>query len=629
MTLLAAFQILLHRYSGQDDILVGSPVATRSWAATAGLVGYFVNPLVLRADASANPTFEEFLNQVRQTVLTAFEHQDYPFSLLVERLQPGRNASWAPLFQVMFVLHKAHLLNAEGVSSFALGEAGARMRLGDLLLESISLEQRIAQFDLTLLVTENEEEGNIGASLQYNTDLFEAETIHRLVGHFRMLLTSIVAAPHERLSDLQLLTGEDRHQLLVEWKDTHRVYDPRCLHEMFEEQVRRTPERVAVVAQEAELSYGEVERRANQMAQYLVGLGVGPEVRVGILLERSAAMVVALLGVLKAGGSYVPLDPAYPAQRLGFMLEDSGAALLVTEEGLMGHPAVSGSAGVGTTVVCLERAGPQIAACPERAPASGVRAENLAYVIYTSGSTGRPKGVAIEHHSASAFTRWVTENFAPEDLAGIAALTSISFDLSILELFVPLSNGGRVILLENALALVHLREMQKITFVNTVPSVLAEVLRLGALPASVRVISLAGEPLRAKLVQQIYQESPQVERVYNFYGPTEDTVYSTWSLVPRGSDASPTIGRPVAKTQAYILDLQLNPLPIGITGELYLGGEGLARGYLRCPELTAENFIPNPHGAAGTRLYRTGDLARYLPNGEIELLGRIDHQVKV
>lgn len=623
MTLLAAFQVLLYRYTGQEDILVGSPAAARSRAAFSNVVGYFVNPLVLRADLSGNPSFTQFLRSVRRTVLDAFAHQDYPFALLVKQLQPERDVSRSPLFQVTFVLQQAQLLKEQGLAAFALGQAGAPLRLGELALETMALEQRVAQFDLSLVMAEVG--GGLRACLEYNTDIFDEPTIVQIARQFQILMEGIVADPSQQVSSLPLLSDEDRRQLLVEWNDTARDYGQKsCIHELFEEQVARTPEQVAVVVQEEKVSYRELNERANQLAHHLRSLGVGPETRVGILLERSVEIVVALLGVLKAGGAYVPLDPEYPAERLRFMMTDAEISVLLTTERLSSllptHDA---------QVISLDKDRAQLSAAQVSNPHTALVAENLAYVIYTSGSTGMPKGVAITHRSAATMLNWAQETFSAEQLRGVLASTSICFDLSVFEIFLPLCVGGKVILARNALELPQLAAKDEVSLINTVPSAIAELIRSGAVPETVQTVNLAGEALKAELVKQIYEQS-RATQVWNLYGPSEDTTYSTYALIGKDNNGRVPIGRPVACSQVYLLDQQLEPVPVGITAELYLGGEGLARGYLRRPALTAERFIPDPFGRkAGARLYRTGDLARYLPDGNIEYLGRVDHQVKI
>ncbi|HEX8560147.1 MAG TPA: amino acid adenylation domain-containing protein [Pyrinomonadaceae bacterium] len=624
-TLLAAFQTLLHRYTGQTDVVVGSPTADRGGASAAGVVGYFVNPVVLRSDFSGDPSFDEAVERVRRTALGAFEHQSYPFPLLVERLQPERDPGRSPLFQTMFVFQKSHLPGGADLGAFALGEEGARLELGGgLRLESVSLDQRVAQFDLTLALAEAGEE--LRGALQYNTALFDAATVARMAGHFETLLRAAVGGPARPVSSLPLLTRPESRRLLVEWNDTARAY-PRggSIHGLFEAQAARTPGAVALVDGDARLTYGELDARAGRLARTLRARGVGPETLVGVYMRRSAEMVVALLGVLKAGGAYVPLDPAYPSSRLEFILEDARAALVLTQRTL----AATLPAG-GAGALCLDGDWEEEEARePGDVKGAGAPHDALAYVIYTSGSTGRPKGVAIEHRSAVTLLHWAGENFDAEQLRGVLAATSICFDLSVFELFAPLSWGGTVILAENALQLPALPAKDEVTLVNTVPSVMAELLRTSAAPDAVRVVNLAGEALPAKLVQEIHRRHAAAE-VINLYGPSEDTTYSTMARLRREDSGQPPIGRPIANTQAYVLDANLQPAPAGVPGELYLSGEGLARGYLNRPALTAERFIPHPHATEpGARLYRTGDIARHLPDGQLEYLARADNQVKV
>ncbi len=604
MTLLAAFQVLLHRYTGQLEILVGSPTSGRNRGWLAGVVGYLVNPVALRAHLSPEQPFADFLGDVRRTVLAAFEHQDYPFALQVQDVQAERDASRSPVFQVMFALQKSHLRNDQSVAAFAVGDPGAQIPLGDVVLDSLALSQRSARFDLTLLMAETEE--HLGASFEYNTDLFDATTIERLSQQFEQLLESIVTKPQTALSRLPLLSQQEQ-QLLATWNDTQREY-PRgeSMHGLFEAQVERTPAAIAVVSGSTRLTYQELNECANRLAHHLISLGVSAEDRVGIMLERSPDMLISLLGVLKAGGSYVPLDPAYPRERVEFMTEDAGLKVRLTAQYL---------------------ADAEIADQPSTNPCLFVADNQLGYLIYTSGSTGRPKGVAIEHGSATAFIHWASDVFSQEDLRSVLFSTSICFDLSIFEVFVTLSRGGQIILADNALHLAELPAASEVTLINTVPSAMTELLRMRAVPDSVRVVNLAGEPLTEELVAEIYTNT-QAERVYNLYGPSEYTTYSTYTLVKDGEHV--TIGRPVANTRVHVLDEQLQPVPVGVIGDLYINGAGLARGYWQRPEMTAEKFIPDSlSGEAGARLYRTGDKARYLLSGNLEFLGRADHQVKL
>ncbi len=605
MTLLSAFKVLLWRYTNHPDIVVGSPIANRTRAETEELIGFFVNTLVLRTDLSGNPTFGELLNRVREVALGAYDHQDLPFEKLVEELSPERDPGRNPLFQVSFVLQNA---------------TRSRLELPDLTLETLDVHSGTAKFDLTLSILETP--NGLKASWEYNTDLYERARIERMAEHFEVLLEAIVAEPETRIGALPLLTPREREQILVHWNQTAVEYpEKQSIQQLFEEQVARTPQAIAVVDERHSLTYEELEQRANQLARRLRREGVGPESLVAVCLERSTELLVALLGILKAGGAYVPLDPSYPQPRLQFMLEDSAAEVVLTERQLAARlPRYGGKQ------ICLDDEREQLAAERDERLAGQSLPQSLAYVIYTSGSTGRPKGVGIAHHSTVTLLQWAQTVYSRADLAGVLASTSVCFDLSVYELFLPLSVGGTVVIAADALQLANGQWPTELTLINTVPSAIAELLRLKGIPTSVRVVNLAGEPLPQSLVQQLYEQKT-IDRVYDLYGPSEDTTYSTVAL--RKPSGAATIGRPIANTQVYLLDYALQPVPIGVPGELYLGGEGLARGYLNRPELTAERFIANPFGAAGTRLYRTGDVARYLEDGNLQYVGRLDQQVKV
>jgi amino acid adenylation domain-containing protein len=602
--LLSVLAVQLGRASGQRDFAVGAPAAGRVAPEWAGLVGYLVNPVVLRADLEDDPGFSGLLGRMRRTVLDGLAHGDFPFPLLAERLRPVRDPARSPLFQAMFLLQRTRPGDPPGLATFSLGESGGRIALGSAELESLRIEERRTQLDLTLRAAELPS-GALGLSLEVNADLFDAATTARMLGHFQTLLAGAVSEPDRPLPQLPWLTPVERSQVLAEWS-TGPAAAPQSLllHQPFEEQAARTPHAEALVAGTERLTYEELNRRANQLAHHLRRLGVGPEVRVGVRLGRTPDLVVSLLAVLKAGGAYVPLDPAYPEERLALMQEDSGAAVVIDPK------------------MQWER----IATCEGANLRPLARPGNLAYLVYTSGSTGRPKAVGIEHRSAAVLVRWARGAFSPEELSGVLASTSAAFDLSVFELFAPLSWGGRVILAGNALELPWLPAASEVTLVNTVPSALAELVR-GGLPGSVHTINLGGELAPAALAEALLAV-PGVERVYNIYGPSEDTVYSTLSRLAPGNGVP--IGRPIDGARAYVLDARLDPVPAGVPGELYLGGEGLARGYLGRPELTAERFLPDPFGSTpGARLYRTGDLSRWRPNGELDFLGRMDHQVKV
>jgi amino acid adenylation domain-containing protein len=610
MTLLAVFQLLLSRHSGQKDVAVGTPIAGRRWQETEGMIGFFVNTLVLRSEIEGRVGFRELLKQVRETTLQAYEHQDVPFEKLVEELQPERDLTQTPLFQVSFTLQNA---------------PGAALELPRLKLSAMSGGTAQEKFELSLVVAEWDE--RIRGSLGYRTALFEESSIRRLLSHFQNLLTEIAGGSQKPVFELPMLSETEQTQVLTEWNQAQKKYPlDKGLHDLFEEQVRKTPEAVAVVYEESHLTYEELNRSANQLARYLKKKQVGPEVRVGLCLKRSVEMIVGLLGILKAGGAYVPLDPEYPAERLKFMLEESQAAALLTQEEILQKTGLSFHGQVvlwrQEWAAIQQQSGEDLASC--------VDPENLAYLIYTSGSSGRPKAVGIRHGSAVVLVRWSQEAFSEEETAGLMASTSICFDLSVFEIFVPLSRGGRVLVVDNLLRLGEMLGRETVTLVNTVPSAMAELVGMEAIPASVRVVALAGEPLSRTLVTQIYDQAT-VERVFNLYGPSEDTTYSTFEWMNQDErDEAVSIGRPIANTSIYVLNENYELAPVGVTGELYLGGDGLARGYLNRPGMTAEKFIPDGFSAErGKRLYRTGDLARWSANGKLEFLGRKDGQVKL
>jgi len=629
MTLMAVFQVLLYRYTDQKDVLVGTPAAGRSRPEFKGIVGYFVNPIVIRSDLGGSPTFSEFLGKVRQTVLDALTHQDYPFQLLVEKLQPERDASRSPVFQVMFGLEKPYRIEAS--APFVMKEAGYRMNLGGLDMESLTLKQQFSQFDLMLIMVETDKE--LLASLEYNTDLFEVSTIARMAGHFRILLEGIADDPDQSVSKLPLLTEAERHQLLVEWNDTRAEYPrDKCLHELFEEQAEQTPNAAAVVFEDEQLSYRELNVRANQLAHRLLALKIRPDMLVGVCMDRSLEMVVGLMGILKAGGAYVPLDPAYPKERLAFMLEDAGVSVLLTQDKLTpelpSHKAY---------MLCLDTEWNTISQESEECPVSRVRPENLAYVIYTSGSTGKPKGVAVRHYSVlnllAALDQAIYISHRNSQFR-VSLNGPLPFDTSVKQI-IQLLQGHIIDIIPESLRidgdglLSYLRRRQIDVF-DCTPSQLTLLISAGLLSDSERVpkiILVGGESID----EFTWVRLKQAENItfYNVYGPTECTVDSAICDLRTAPD-KPVIGRPVVNTEIYILDSHLQPAPVGISGELHIGGAGLARGYLSDPGMTDEKFISNPFSAElGSRLYKTGDKARYLEDGNIEFLGRIDDQVKI
>ncbi len=608
ITLVATFQTLLYRYTGQEDVVLGTIGACRPRTETEALIGLFENTLVLRTDLSGNPSFVELLGRVREVVLEAQAHQELPFEYLVKELHPTRSLDQNPLFQVMLSLEPP------------LPALPSRWTLNQL-----EGETRTAKFDLSLEL-EDRSEGLIGR-FEFSTDLFDEATIARMAGHWRTLVERVVADPVQHIATLPLLTETECHQVLVEWNATQAIY-PRgkCIHQLFEEQVERTPEAVAVVFEGEQLTYRELNQRANQLAHHLQQLGVGPEVLVGLCVERSLDMVVGLLGILKAGGAYVPLDPGFPSERIAFMLEDAQAAVLVTQQRLLTQLPSQ-----GINVVCLDADAAAFAQQSETNPLSTATAANLAYVIYTSGSTGRPKGVQILQRAVVNFMLSMRElpGLAAEDT--LLAVTTLSFDIAALELFLPLIVGARVIvagrgIVADGTVLMETLERTGTTVMQATPVTWRLLLAAGWQGSPHLKILCGGEALPLELAQQLL---PRAASLWNLYGPTETTIWSSVCKIEPGEE-SVSIGRPIANTQMYILDAQLQLVPVGVPGELCIGGDGLARGYLKRQELTAERFIPHPWSSEpDARLYKTGDLARYRLDGTIEHLGRLDFQVKL
>jgi amino acid adenylation domain-containing protein len=656
MTLLAAFKVLLYRYSGQTDIILGTATTGRSRAEFMDLVGYFVNPVALRSDLSGDPRFTDLLSQVRQTVIEGIAHQDYPIALLVEKLQPERHVSRTPLFQVMFVFQRAHLFHDQGLSSFALHAGGSAMDILGLPIESIALEQQVAPFDLTLQMAEDGQQ--LAGSFTYKSDLFASATIGCMAQHFEALLGSIVASPEGSIARLPLLTPAERSRLLVEFNRTYQDWGPVCsIQELFEAQVARTPDAVAAVFNNTHLTYHELNWRANQLARHLRARGVGPDTLVGICTPRSLELVVGVLGVLKAGGAYVPMDPAYPANRLIGVLEDARAPVLLTaavdrgawsedqDQTMFDPQALTLSSTI--RVIDLIADWPAIAQQDGANLDSVTTPDNLAYAIYTSGSTGRPKGVLLHHRGLINLALAQIQAFGVTADSRVLQFASFSFDASVSEIFMALLTGARLYMtsretLLSSTSLVRLLRDERITTVTFPPSLLS-LLQPEDLP-DLRTIISAGESCTVELARRWSAG----RNFFNAYGPTEATIgpmlYRVEDLPERAT--SVPIGRPIANTQIYVLDQSMQPVPVGVPGEVYVGGVGVARGYLNRPDLTAEKFVPNPFAnsqqsavssqqqaevseATGERLYRTGDLARYRADGNIEFLGRADRQVKV
>ncbi|MBG1260771.1 non-ribosomal peptide synthetase, partial [Nostoc commune] len=668
MTMLTAFNVLLYRYSGQKDILVGSTVTSRDRPETANLIGLFVNNLVFRTNLSGNPSFCDLLNQVRETVLGALSHQELPFEDLVEQLQPERNLSQNPLFQVMFILHNTKSQSTD---------------LAGLTIEPLETEHSTTRFDLSLDMYETPR--GLTGTLEYSTDLFQAATIDRLIQNFQTLLHGIGENPDQSIAELPLLTENEQQQLLVQWNDTVVEIPDLCIHELFAQQAARTPNKIAVIFENKSLTYRELNTKANQLAHYLQKLGVQRETRVGICCDRSLEMAIALLAVLKAGAAYIPLDPAYPQERLGFILQDAQISILLTQNRLLNslpeNPA---------EILCIDK---HIDNLESENPLVKVYPNQLAYLIYTSGSTGTPKGVQILHRGLTNFLNAMAKMPGLTAKDTLLAVTTLAFDIAALEIFLPLIVGASLVLVPREVTLDGVQlaaaiEKHQITVMQATPATWRLLLASGWRGKEDLKIICGGEALDNSLAQQLISCSREV---WNLYGPTETTI---WSAAQKLSPCeSVTIGRPIANTQFYVLDDHLQPVPVGVPGELYIGGAGVARGYWQRPELTAERFVANPFTpplakatvytdlppliprciggksgspplqggvrggekdlcnrslakgrgareelwgggdfnsiASGFSLYKTGDRVRYLPNGNLEYLGRLDNQVKI
>ncbi|HEX5736598.1 MAG TPA: amino acid adenylation domain-containing protein, partial [Blastocatellia bacterium] len=610
MTLLATFATLLHRYTAQQDIVVGSPIANRNQSEIKGLIGCFINTLVLRADLSGDPTFSDLLRRVKEVALGAYANQDLPFEKIVEELQPERDLSRNPLFNVMLVFQNVPM---------------PALELPGLSLKPVDVHNDTAKLDLALSISETAT-GLVGY-FEYSKDLFDDATISRMISHFQILLEAVVADPHRPISTLPLLTESERESL-IDWNNTGADFPrDKCIHHLFEEQAARTPHEVALVCEQQQLTYQELDRRTNQLANYLRGLGVGPEVLVGICVERSLDMIVGLLGILKAGGAYLPLDPEYPKERLAFMFEDAEVKVLMTHKGL-----IEALPQIEMPVVRLDSDWPSVARQSAVNKSGGQSASSLAYVIYTSGSTGLPKGVEVQHASVSNLIAWHQHVYGITADDRTTQVARLAFDASTWELWPYLVSGATLHIVDKeTLAepskIVEFLAANNIT-VTYLPTPLAEAVLDEKWPRGIRLrlLHTGGDKLRK------HPDDGLPFRLVNNYGPTENTVVATSAPLaptPR-ADVAPHIGRPVSNTQVYLLDAHLQPVPIGVAGELYIGGDGLARGYRRRPALTAEKFIPNPFSKQPeARLYRTGDLARYLPDGNIEYQRRVDQQVKL
>jgi amino acid adenylation domain-containing protein len=622
MTLLAGFEALLQRYTAQEDIVVGTPVANRPRPEMEGLIGFFLNTLALRVDLSGDPNFRELLARVRRTALEAYGNYELPFEMLLEEIRPARDLSRSPVFQVMFTLQSAPT---------------ATIQLRDLKWASRELDTGTAKFDLFMVLQEKGQE--LGGYVEYNSSLFELATIKRMLRHFENLLQGVTVDPNQTISHLPLLDAEERHQLVVGWNDTRAAYpSDQCIHQLFEDQAGRTPEQVAIIFGSDRLNYRELNQRANQLAHKLKSLGVGRESLVGVFLERSTNMVVALLGILKAGGAWVPLDPSYPKDWLEFILQDSEASVVVTEENFVAELPKKIAA------ICLDRDWAEIAREKDHNPANSVTSDDVAYVIYTSGSTGRPKGVLGLHRGAVNRFSWMWTEY-PFDAGEVCCQkTSLNFVDSIWEIFGPLLQGVPNVIIpdevvKDPLELVRVLAGEQVSRIVLVPSLLRVLIDAyseagrGENKSSEwrpKLWISSGEALEHALCRQFQEVFPE-SRLLNLYGSSEVTADVTCQPVhdiPQNAATVP-IGRPIANTQVHVLDSRLQVVPAGVVGEIYVGGDNLARGYHRRPELTAEKFISSPLAEFPENLYRTGDRGRRRQNGVIEYLGRVDHQVKI
>jgi amino acid adenylation domain-containing protein len=619
MILLAAFQTLLYRYTGQTDIVVGTPIANRNRKEIERLIGFFVNTLVLRIGLSAETEFLQLLRRVREMCLSAYANQEVPFEKLVEELQPERSLSHTPLFQVMLVMQDGEML---------------KLDLPGLSLTQVPLDSETAKFDLTLSLIEQEE--GIMGRLEYSTDLFDDETIKRMLMHFETLLEGIVLQPKESLSELPLLTASEREQLLTGWNETQVAYERGlCIHEMFERQVKQTPEATALSFEDEQLSYLELNIRANRLAHYLRRLGVGPEQRVGICLEPSIEILVAILGTLKAGGAYLPLNSSHPKERLAYMLKDAQVEVVLTEERFADSLPPS-----GLRVISLDAETERLALeCPNNLSRQA-SPENLVYLMFTSGSTGQPKGVGVEHRQLANYLNGILERLQLPPGSSYATVSTFAADLGHTAIYPCLCTGGTLHVISQARvldaeSLSEYFRLHPIDCLKIVPSHLEALQKSKSsehlLPR--RKLILGGEAARRDWVESLQDKALDC-LILNHYGPTETTVgVLTHQVEPEQFEQHSNIvplGRPLANTQVYILDAALQPVPVGVHGELYIGGAGLARGYLGHAALTAEKFIPHPFSdEPGARLYRTGDKARYRRDGNLEFLGRVDRQVKI
>ena len=610
MTMLTGFKVLMSRYSRQEDICIGSPTANRNQPELERMIAFFVNPVVIRSDLSGDPTFTDLLAQVRKNAMGAFGNQDVPFERLVEELSPARDLSHHPLFQVSFTLQMEPLVIAlDGISA-----------------EPIEFDNGTAKFDLLAELWETAV-GGVSGRFEYDSDLFDLTTMQRMIGHYQVILESVVANPNAHISELELLTSDERTQLLDGLNDTAVSYpDTLALHQLFEQQVVKTPNDTAVIFEDAELTYQQLNEEANQLAHHLQSLGVQPDQFVGICVERSLDMIMGMLAILKAGAAYLPMDPNYPKDRLAYMLEDTKAAVLVTQSHLVDHLPTD-----GVHVVQVDAEWDTIKENSTANPQSDVQPHHLAYIIHTSGSTGKPKGVQIPHRNVVNFLETMRQTPGLSANDTLLAITTLSFDIAVLELYLPITTGATLVIASSELAvdgprMINALDEYGVTVLQATPATWQMLIDAGwEGDKNLKALS-GGEALPRKLADELLD---RVGVLWNMYGPTETTIWSSvWQVTEKETPI--LIGQPIANTQMYILDKNLQPVPVGVPGELHIGGDGVARGYLNRDDLTQERFLPNPFtNNANDRIYKTGDLARFMANGDIECLGRLDFQVKV
>jgi amino acid adenylation domain-containing protein len=618
MSLLGVFQVMLMRYSGQEDVVVGTPIANRRRVEVEKLIGFFANTLVMRTRMEGEPSFKEVMRRVRVMALEAYGHQDVPFEMLVEKLEPERAMSHSPMFQVMFML---------------MNVPGEGLKLPELRLESVEVESNTSKFDLTLAMAGSP--SGLDLVVEYSTDLFDRVTIDRMLSHFEALLKSVIEQPGRKITELSFLKESERQQLLVDWNQTARKYDERiCIHQWFEQQAEKNAAAVAVVYEGVEISYGELNKRSNQLANYLIERGVRVEDFVAIFMEKSIEMAVAVLGALKAGAAYVPLDPAYPVERLSYMVADTRAKVLLTQAG-----SAERLSDEKIDVICMDRDWEHIAERSPRNPVTGVVPDNLLYVIYTSGSTGRPKGIGLSHGALVNLIEWHFTTLSKG--AKTLQYASLSFDASFHEMFSTWCSGATLHIapehlradIEKLGDYINLAGIEKAILPVVVLQQLAELKQSRSEDlAGLKEVIATGEQLQiTRAIKELFKQLPG-SILDNHYGPSETHVVTWKRLNGNAEEWRPhvAIGKPISNTQVYVLDDQMQPVPVGVVGELYIGGAALARGYINQPAMTAEKFIPDPHSQdPGRRLYKTGDLSRHLPGGDIEFLGRKDHQVKI